>query len=446
MNPILDIPEIRGLAAAGPTLRLPQQINVPLTERIRRIIDSESFGRLHSVSQLGLVRWVYPGATHSRFEHSLGAYFNCLQFLQHLAADPRFTDTVDLAGVEALILASLLHDIGHWPYCHPIEDIQLAGLNEHESLASRWLRKGEIEHLIDKDWSCSLERVLGLIEGRKSGSTADRLLHSILSGPIDVDKLDYLYRDSLHAGVPYGSNFDRQRLVSNLCVDSAGTGLAVTDKGRTAAELLVFARYVMFSEVYWHHAVRAATAMLQRSVFELHAAANWASLCQLGDHAWQAELIQMAKNQPAEPLVQGLFGARRGLYKRVAEFDAHDAPQVHAAIAGQPYPMLVACSERLAAALANELDLPVGPLDVLVDAPPVGLEVQFNVEVRDRNQQGFRPLGEVSPVTRALANDQFDKFVKRVRIFVRPELRAQLPPDFNWAQQVTAAANWSALI
>ncbi len=77
----------------------------------------------------------------------------------------------------------------------------------------------------------------------------------MLSGPIDIDKMDYLFRDSLHAGVPYGRHFDQQRLLGSLSLNQAGDGLAVTDKGKTAAELMVFARYVMFSEVYWHHGV-----------------------------------------------------------------------------------------------------------------------------------------------------------------------------------------------
>src|SRR5690606_2564346 len=98
---------------------------------------------------------------------------------------------------------------------------------------------------------------------------------SMLSGPIDVDKIDYLARDSHHAGVPYGKHFDASRLISSLCLNQAGTAVAVTDKGRTAAELMVFARYVMFSEVYWHHTVRAATAMLQRAVTMQSQTIDW---------------------------------------------------------------------------------------------------------------------------------------------------------------------------
>ena len=92
-----------------------------------------------------------------------------------------------------------------------------------------------------------------------------RLVRSILSGPIDVDKMDYLDRDSLHAGVPYGRNFDKNRLMQSLLVNRAGDGLAINYKGQTAAELMVFARYVMFSEGYWPHAVRSATTTFARA-------------------------------------------------------------------------------------------------------------------------------------------------------------------------------------
>ncbi len=91
-------------------------------------------------------------------------------------------------------------------------------------------------------------------------------MRGLLSGPIDIDKLDYLQRDSLHAGVPYGRNFDQRRLLSSMCVGPTGRDIGITVKGKTAAEMMVFSRYVMFSEVYWHHAVRSGTAMLQRLV------------------------------------------------------------------------------------------------------------------------------------------------------------------------------------
>ena len=122
--------------------------------------------------------------------------------------------------------------------------------------------------VLRREWSIQGDEIADLLANSASGPR-HRMLRSILSGPIDVDKMDYLMRDSLHAGVPYGRNFDQARLISSLCLNERGDGLALTEKGRTAAEMMVFARYVMFSEVYWHHAVRAATAMLQRAFFLL---------------------------------------------------------------------------------------------------------------------------------------------------------------------------------
>ena len=110
------------------------------------------------------------------------------------------------------------------------------------------------------DWSVNPRDVVAMLSGKPTDRRG-RVLRSLLSGPIDVDKADYLMRDSLHAGVPYGQHFDRSRLVRSLCLNEAGDGVAITEKGKTAAEMMVFARYVMFSEVYWHHAVRSATAM-----------------------------------------------------------------------------------------------------------------------------------------------------------------------------------------
>ncbi|MEM9589552.1 MAG: metal-dependent phosphohydrolase, partial [Planctomycetota bacterium] len=312
----------------------------------------------------------------------------------------------------------------------------------------RWLESDETANAIDEDWKCDLDDVTELILGT-GASDSSRLLASCLSGPVDIDKLDYLQRDSLHAGVPYGRNFDGQRLLGALCVHPNKPQLAVNSKGRTAAEIMVFSRYVMFSEVYWHHAVRAATAMLQRAVFLLQHRLDLEASFRLTDALWIEMICRAAEGSVAEPLVAGLFGPRRRLYKRVAEFNVLDGHEVHKQLARRPYWWLVLLSERLAERLCRSTGLAVTAADVLVDAPPVKLEVDINVDIVSSSHDGsaptVRPLGEVSPVASVLAHQQFDDHVKQVRVFVHPTLRDDLrtgvPTVDAWRQHLLAAMN-----
>lgn len=428
---LASIPEIAALESGGEGVRLPPGDTAPLTPRVRALLDTADMRRLARVSQLGLVGLVYPGAVHSRLEHSLGVYRLAIEFLRRLKDDPRFATAVGPDDASAFIAAALVHDIGHWPFCHPIEDMGLAEIPRHESLVEGILASGPVADVLDSSWGIPPRRIASLITGAAT-DPAGRILHSLLSGPIDVDKMDYLARDSLHAGVPYGRNFDQPRLLASLCLDERGEALAITDKGRTAAELMVFARYVMFSEVYWHHAVRSATGMLQRAVWLVRAAVDPAAVVRTDDPGFTAWLAAVAEGTPAAPLVAGLFGPRRQLFKRAASFDALRQPEVHAALAGRRYDDMVAVSSRLAARLSPHIGRAIDPHLLLVDAPPVEREVEFRLQVRERPDRGnaaaprWRRLEDVSPVVRSLAHEQFDNLVKRVRIFAEPDVAAAI--------------------
>jgi len=435
---LYDIPELTQWRTGGSLVRLPPGIDVPLTPRVRRLVDTPAFRRLARISQLGLVSLVYPAANHSRQEHSLGVYQVALEFLARLGADERFAATIGPADAERFLVAALLHDIGHWPFGHPIEDLRLQNVPDHELLARRFITEGEIAAALREDWSVDPTDVADLIAGRANDIEA-RLLSTLLSGPFDVDKIDYLTRDSLHAGVPYGRNFDRGRLIGSLCINETGDALAITDKGKTAAEMMVFARYVMFSEVYWHHAVRSATAMLQRAVYLLRDTVDFRQLQALTEPPMIDALLAAAASGPARELLDGLFGPRRLLYKRLAQYSYFEEPQVYCHLARQSYETLLDRAERLAAALAELLGAPVAPHEILVDAPPAGLEVEFDVEVHFPKQNVYRRLGDISPVVRTLAREQFDDFVKRVRLFIHPRLVAPLRTIPDLPAQLAAA-------
>jgi HD superfamily phosphohydrolase len=440
MSTILDLPEVAGLDAHRSVVRIPPELDVPLTPRVRRLIDSTPFRRLARISQLGLVSLVYPAAIHTRFEHALGVYRLALLYLKQLALDERFVAAVSPGDAELFLAAALLHDIGHWPFCHPLEDIRLPNVPRHEALAESFLLSGEIADILRADWGLEPQAVVSLLS-EKPRDTRAQILASLLSGPIDVDKMDYLARDSLHAGVPYGRNFDQQRLIGSLCLNEAGNGLAITDKGKTAAEMLVFARYVMFSEVYWHHGVRSATAMIQRAFYLLQRE-GWLDLerlFRLTEAPLMAELQRAAENSPAAELLDGLFGPRRRLYKRLARYSLFEQPEIYRLLARRPYPSLVACAEQFAALASAAIGEPIAPHEILFDAPPVEREVEFNVEIYFAKERCYRRLGEVSPVVRTLAREQFDDYVKRVRIFSHPRIAAAIGGLKNFAELLTVA-------
>ena len=494
---LLLIPEIVGLDARSSLVRIPPELDVPLTPRVRRLVDSRVFRRLSRVSQLGFVRLVYPGATHSRFEHSLGVYRVALLILKRLAHDERFAALVRAEEAEILILAALLHDVGHFPFCHLLEDLKLPGLVPHEEAAASYLL-GELAPTIRADWNVDPADVCAVLSKTpptrrpddsdaefSRRSTVFRLLASVLSGPIDVDKTDYLLRDSCAAGVPYGKNYDVERLIGSVCLNKRGDGIAISTKGKTAAELMVFARYVMFSEVYWHHASRAATVMFQRAVDliaqDVPTERLIADFRRLSDAEIAAYLLRLTQpaNSPSAPrptdaanaacftetasfpvdaplddagfndfsdfnnetspfspadarrrdarrLLLGLFGPERRLFKRVRQFSVMEEPALYPRLAGRPYSELREISERFAIALGV-------PGRLLVDAPPVDKEVEFKIDVFYPDENVYRPLSTVSPVVRALAQEQFDDYVKRVRVFAAPEVAAtlRLLPDFN---------------
>lgn len=447
-NLITEIPEVFSLGSRDGLIRIPPELDVPVTPRVRRLMDTEAFRRLSRISQLGLVSTVYPAANHTRFEHSLGVYRTSLQYLRQLSHDPRFIDVVSRQDAERFMVSALLHDLGHWPFCHPLEDIRDPRVPRHELLAEEFL-SGEISDALASDWGLEPANISSLLSGSDT-SGCSRLLASLLSGPIDVDKMDYLRRDSLHAGVPYGQNFDRSRLIGSLCLNEAGDALAITDKGRTAAEMMVFARYVMFSEVYWHHAVRSATAMLQRAFYVLLDELDAARLFRQTEAEMTQQLLVTSKNTRVAKLIAGLFGPKRRLYKRLEQYSLFQQPELYSRLAGQPYPWLVACAEALAEQLSSAMGSTVDAEQILIDAPPVKREIEINIDVYFLKEGCYRPLAEVSPVVQTLAKEQFDDYVKRVRVFIAPELRdrakaiKQLPNLLNDAIDVVNSARGRA--
>lgn len=219
------------------------------------LINSRPVQRLRFIHQLGFTFLVFPGAEHSRFSHVLGA--------MHLAGrvyDALCTKSEGLlpGGLRAperrlVRVAALLHDLGHAPFSHSAEDLFEGGI-DHEDMTRRLLEAPEIEEIFARHGEgITTADVARLLSGGK-GPTG-RLLAKIVSGELDVDKMDYLLRDSLYCGVRYGT-YDLERLLDTMLPledpETGAWGVGVEEGGVHALEALVMARYYMFTQVYFN--------------------------------------------------------------------------------------------------------------------------------------------------------------------------------------------------
>ncbi|MDE2889631.1 MAG: HD domain-containing protein [Gemmatimonadota bacterium] len=256
---------------SGKAIRDPIWGHIHIPEYMIPLVDAEEFQRLRDISQLGHVLLVYPGARHSRFEHSLGVFHIAGQFLRRLVrADP--PPDINIEDARVLLAASLLHDIGHYPFCHVFEEMQMF-FSDHEERGRQIILDSstEVNAALRRAETDPL-RVANVIDYRNNSLAvpdADLRLAHILSGTLDPDKIDYLLRDARYCGVPFGESVNRDRLLGSITFDPAGQRPAITYKGVSAVEALIFTSYLMYRNVYWHHAVRSANAMFKRGVQDL---------------------------------------------------------------------------------------------------------------------------------------------------------------------------------
>lgn len=251
----------------GRTVRDPVWQNIRLDAAAAAVVDAPEFQRLRRVKQLGFAHLVYPGAIHTRFLHALGVYHLTSRAIDALEGRGALAalDDEQRAGVPIVRLAALLHDIGHYPFSHAMEELEAGAIpGHHEEMADRFMAAPGIRRVLASVAPDAAGRIGALIRG-----TSDHPLQGLVSGSLDLDKIDYLRRDSLFCGVPYGA-VDVERLLESLTLareaDGAPLEVAVTDKGISALESLLFAKYQMFRNVYWHHAVRAATVAFRRLI------------------------------------------------------------------------------------------------------------------------------------------------------------------------------------
>lgn len=360
--------------------------SVPLVPAAYRTLDTRLMQRLAHIRQVPPAHLVYPGATHTRFSHSIGVYHLVRLALQHLTA----VADVDAEVGRATLAAGLLHDLGHLPFSHLMEEVSLGGTRLHHGELSVSLIETdpELQRVLVEDWGVDPTLVTALLGGRRDPRIPP-FLHTLVDGPMDMDKLDYLNRDAHHAGVPYG-RVEVQRLIEAFRIDPNTGRLVVAEEGVGTVESVVFAKYLMFRYVYWHHAARIATTMFNRAVVDCFAALG---VTRLSVHDPRLRRLCLATDATLERVLRALLDEagvppppsfallqrteQRRLYKRAATVPCAAVPVFDAAMRDT-----LAKRER-EAALAAELSTclegePLADFDVLIDIPP---SAKFDLDI-----------------------------------------------------------------
>ncbi|HEY8851432.1 MAG TPA: HD domain-containing protein [Gemmatimonadaceae bacterium] len=394
-------------------LRDPVWNNIRVDDLTLDLVDTDVFQRLRYVRQLGWTYLVYPGATHSRFEHALGTHHLSRRTLALLC---EAEDATSISEQEQAIVrsAALLHDVGHYPFSHALEEI---GALHHEDVARPLITQGAIASLLaSRLGDDAPARVFDLIRGESKSA-----LQGLISGSLDLDKIEYLKRDAFMCGVPYGE-IDVDRLTNSLVlVDDPATGrsaIGVREKALSALESLLFAKYQMYRNVYWHHAVRSATAMYKRLVEDAIKAGvvDGRSLATYTDEGLMHRLESAFPTQ----LLVALKG--RKLYKRAAEWPAAelDADTVEWIASDRKR---VSEAENL---LAEEFGL--APGELLLDYPAKTQMLGLDIPVLRRSSKIERLTGEgwIGTINLPSLSEELYKSARWLRVFTAK--RTKLEP------------------
>ncbi|MCC7551448.1 MAG: HD domain-containing protein [Methanobacterium sp.] len=347
--------------------------NLKLEEFEVRLTDTPEIQRLRRIKQLGFTYLVYPGANHSRFEHSIGTMYLASRLAKNLQLDE---DT------ETLIRScAIIHDAGHGPFSHVSERVLDSS---HEELTSKLIKESQLGDILSEKFS--LKKILRIISGKGS-------LGQIISGELDVDRMDYLLRDSYYTGVAYGV-IDVERLIYNMQIDD---GLVLRSKGVQAAESMLLARYFMYPSVYQHHTTRIVNSMFRRCLRKLleKEIVNAHEIYRYDD----TDIIAAARSQSGyiEDIMSRLD--TRQLYKRVYSLKLDDITHPEAV-----FQMDSAKTKKVEKEIANDLGVDIDC--VLVDVPeyPSFHEMSTPVSLNGKTVK----LGDVSNLVRALKDARFN--------------------------------------
>ena len=349
------------------------------------LLDTPTVQRLRYIKQLGTVQLVYPSANHTRFEHSLGVY--------HLAN--RACGEIGIEGTQAerIRAAALLHDVGHGPFSHNIEALTHRKTGKYHDDVDELLAAGEVGEIL-REHDLDPGHIAGLVAGEGQ-------FGQLVSGELDVDRMDYLVRDAHHTGVPYGT-IDAERLLRELTFVDGELVLAAGNV--QTAESLLLARALMNPTVYMHPVARISKAMLRRASERLLATTELdaGELRRMDDH----DLLVALRTTPATEAFAERYDDRR-LLKRAVWAELQHVPDDLLALDHEE-------RRDLEETVADRAD--VADSEVIIEIPekPSMRESSTRVVVNGE----IRNLGDQSPLVSALRTAQRGQW--RLGVYTTP--------------------------
>lgn len=382
------------LSDTSKSVRDPLWNDITLSESLYALYRHPILQQLGRIKQLGPTFHLYPGAVHTRLNHSLGVYHVGHKLLEHLLKQTGQLP-VSEQGIASFLVALLVHDLGHFPYAHSLKDVITIS---HEALgAAAILSDASLAEAIERCGADPHTVALIIDEQRASSCAEIALYRSILSGPLDPDKLDYLNRDAFFCGVPYGRQ-DVLYIISKLQIASGK--LALREEAIASLEHLLFAKYLMYRNVYWHQRTRGATAMIKKATVAALADGTFTEDELFGLDDEQFHHLAVAKQVASLPLFEAVHSNQ--IYRCVA------ATAYTAATTPSPF-----VRHQREEELAAEHQLP--PYSIIIDIPE---SVSFEADMPILTEGGSLVSGsEVEHLFSGPVNAELAARLRKVRIF-----------------------------
>lgn len=391
---------------------------VYITENEKDLIDSYPMQRLRRLRQLAGSEFVYPGGNHTRFEHCVGVMFLAGKVVEN----PYISQLVSDEEASMIRIAGLLHDVGHGPFSHVFEQLLMKDLDKtHEDITSWIIAESEIGDKIAK-MGFKAEEVAKLAVG-KLHKTGKAFWDQVISSAVDVDKQDFIVRDTYHTGAEYGF-IDVFRLIHAL--DVLDENLAVELGALSALEAFIIARIESFKSIYFHRVGRAAQIMLATAMEKTNEELGLTKFKTTDEYLAMDDStvwVGLKKCSKSKPIIENL--ERRRLLKCAYERTFYEKDTMVSNIFGRE-----AYRMQIQGEIAKEAG--VEPEDVVIDVPTVPsvpyhhavLMESMEIPVFRRRQSGEKTLQRLSDISKIF--ETLKGFINILRVYTEEEHREQV--------------------